>query len=76
MAFTLQLQAKRQALNHSATARSSDSVCAFQGQAAGYLNCPCQSRRLGTCRDDGPVRANGRLAWPVAAIRALLGVTQ
>ncbi len=36
-----------------------------------------QTLRGWACRDDGPlrpVRINGRLAWPVADIRRLLGV--
>jgi hypothetical protein len=47
--------------------------------AAFYLNRRPQTMRIWACRENGPirpVRVNGRLAWPVAAIRALLGVTQ
>ena len=45
--------------------------------AAHYLNRRPQTLREWACRDHGPVRpirVNGRLAWPVAGIRAALGV--
>lgn len=38
-----------------------------------------QTMRLWACTEDGPlrpIRINGRLAWPVADIRKLLGETQ
>lgn len=43
--------------------------------AAHYLNRKPQTLRAWACLENGPirpVRINGRLAWPVAAIRALL----
>lgn len=43
--------------------------------AAHHLNRKDQTLRAWACKEDGPirpVRINGRLAWPVAAIRALL----
>ena len=46
-------------------------------EAAYHLNRAQQTLRLWAMREDGPlrpIRINGRLAWPVAAIRALLGV--
>lgn len=46
-------------------------------EAAYHLNRAEQTLRLWACREDGPlrpVRVNGRLAWPVAGIRAALGV--
>ena len=46
-------------------------------EAAHHLNRAEQTLRLWACRDDGPIRPlriNGRLAWPVADIRKLLGV--
>lgn len=48
-------------------------------QAAFYLLRRPQTLRLWASRGDGPItplRVNGRLAWPVAEIRALLGVTK
>nr|WP_291939250.1 helix-turn-helix domain-containing protein [Limnohabitans sp.] len=47
------------------------------GEAAHYLNRQAQTLRTWSCREDGPirpVRIGGRLAWPVADIRRLLGV--
>lgn len=47
--------------------------------AAYYLNRRPQTLRAWACREDGPIRAlriNGRLAWPVADIRRLLGVSK
>lgn len=44
-------------------------------QAAYYLNRQPQTLRAWACLENGPirpVRINSRLAWPVAAIRALL----
>jgi hypothetical protein len=46
-------------------------------QAAHYLNRRPQTLREWACKENGPlrpIRINGRLAWPVASIRALLGV--
>lgn len=44
-------------------------------QAAYYLNRQPQTLRCWAMREDGlirPLRINGRLAWPVAEIKALL----
>lgn len=44
--------------------------------AAFHLNRQPQTLRVWACYEDGPIRPirlNGRLAWPVAAIRSLLG---
>lgn len=46
-------------------------------EAAAHLGRQPQTLRGWACKEDGPlrcVRVNGRLAWPVAQIRALLGV--
>lgn len=46
-------------------------------EAAFHLNRAQQTLRSWAMREDGPLkprRINGRLAWPVADIRALLGV--
>lgn len=46
--------------------------------AAYYLNRQKQTLREWACFEKGPVRPiriNGRLAWPVAALRELLGVS-
>lgn len=43
--------------------------------AAYHLNRKSQTLRVWACLENGPIRPiriNGRLAWPVAAIRALL----
>lgn len=48
-------------------------------EAAGHLNRAQQTLRLWAMREDGPVRPlriNGRLAWPVAELRRVLGVSQ
>ena len=45
-------------------------------QAAHYLSRKPQTLRAWACREDGPLRPlriHGRLAWPVADIRRLLG---
>lgn len=45
--------------------------------AAHYLNRRPQTLRLHACNDNGPVRPlriNGRLAWPVADLKRVLGV--
>lgn len=47
--------------------------------AAFYLNRRGQTLRSWACTEQGPlrpIRLNGRLAWPVAEIRRLLGVAQ
>ncbi|HRK40227.1 MAG TPA: DNA-binding protein [Burkholderiaceae bacterium] len=46
-------------------------------EAAVHLNRRPQTLRIWACRQNGPIRPlniNGRLAWPVAEIRKLLGV--
>ena len=46
-------------------------------EAAYHLNRAQQTLRLWAMRGDGavkPLRINGRLAWPVADIKSLLGV--
>jgi hypothetical protein len=45
--------------------------------AAYYLNRKPQTMRIWACLESGPIRPNrinGRLAWPVAEIKALTGV--
>lgn len=45
--------------------------------AAYYLNRKPQTMRAHACKDTGvvrPLRINGRLAWPVAALKSVLGV--
>ena len=44
-------------------------------EASHFLNRQPQTLRAWACLENGPIRPlriNGRLAWPVAAIRALL----
>jgi hypothetical protein len=46
-------------------------------EAARHLNRAEQTLRLWACTERAPIRplrVNGRLAWPVASIRALLAV--
>ena len=46
-------------------------------EAAFHLSRAQQTMRLWACRENGPIRPiriNGRLAWPVSALRRLLGV--
>ncbi len=46
-------------------------------EAAYHLNRAQQTLRVWACHEDGPLRPlriHGRLAWPVADIRRLLGV--
>lgn len=46
-------------------------------EAARHLNRAQQTLRLWACYECGPIRpirVNGRLAWPIAEIRRLLGV--
>jgi hypothetical protein len=46
-------------------------------QAGYYLDRRPQTLRGWACHEDGPLRplrVNGRLAWPVAGIKAVLGV--
>lgn len=48
-------------------------------EAAHQLNRAQQTLRLWAMRGDGPItprRINGRLAWPVADLRRVLGVEQ
>lgn len=45
--------------------------------AAYYLNRETQTLRWWACKENGPLRplrVNGRLAWPVADIRRIMGV--
>ncbi|RII84030.1 hypothetical protein [Neopusillimonas maritima] len=45
--------------------------------AAFYLNRKPQTLRVWACRENGPIRplrVNGRLAWRVADIKAIIGV--
>lgn len=47
--------------------------------AAFYLNRKQQTLRTWACFENGPIRPlriNGRLAWPVAELRRVLGVAQ
>lgn len=47
--------------------------------AAYYLSRQPQTLRAWACLENGPlrpVRVHGRLAWPVAELRRLLGVTE
>ena len=47
------------------------------GEAAHYLNRRPQTLREWACTENGPLRPmriNGRLAWPVAELRRVLGV--
>ena len=47
--------------------------------AAFYLNRREQTLRGWACNEDGPIRPlriNGRLAWPVAEMRRVLGVAE
>lgn len=46
--------------------------------AAHHLSREPQTLRVWACKENGPLRplrVNGRLAWPTAEIRRLLGVT-
>lgn len=46
-------------------------------EAAFHLNRAAQTLRLWACLENGPlrpIRVNGRLAWPVAELRRVLGV--
>jgi len=46
-------------------------------EAGFHLNRAQQTLRLWAMREDGPlrpIRVNGRLAWPVAEIKRILGV--
>lgn len=48
------------------------------GEAARWLGREAQTLRVWASRDAGPIRAariGGRLAWPVAEIRKVLGVS-
>ena len=49
------------------------------GEAAFHLNRAQQTLRLWAMSESGPLRPmriNGRLAWPVAELKRVLGVTQ
>lgn len=46
-------------------------------EAGHYLNRSEQTLRIWACKENGairPIRVNGRLAWPVADIKRVLGV--
>lgn len=46
-------------------------------EAAHYLNRQIQTLHIWACKESGPIRprrVNGRLAWPVAEIKKLLGM--
>ncbi|MBK6470367.1 MAG: DNA-binding protein [Betaproteobacteria bacterium] len=46
-------------------------------EAAAHLNRADQTLRIWACKENGPIRpirVNGRLAWPVAKLRRILGV--
>ncbi len=46
--------------------------------AAFHLSRAAQTLRIWACRENGPIRPiriNGRLAWPVAELRRILGVS-
>lgn len=46
-------------------------------EAAAHLSRAQQTLRIWACRDNGPIRplrVHGRLAWPVAELRRVLGV--
>lgn len=48
-------------------------------EAAYHLSRAKQTLLVWACKESGPIRpirVNGRLAWPVAAIRQLLGAAQ
>lgn len=48
-------------------------------EAAYHLNRAQQTLRLWAMREDGPlrpIRINGRLSWPVAELRRVLGVSK
>lgn len=48
-------------------------------EAAFHLNRAQQTLRLWAMREDGPLRPmriNGRLAWPVAELKRVLGLTK
>jgi hypothetical protein len=48
-------------------------------EAAFHLNRAQQTLRLWAMREDGPlrpIRINGRLGWPTAELRRILGVQQ
>lgn len=48
-------------------------------EAAGQLSRAQQTLRIWAMRENGPIRpirVNGRLAWPVAEIKRVLGVAQ
>ncbi|MFZ2652775.1 MAG: hypothetical protein WA210_21965 [Burkholderiaceae bacterium] len=54
-------------------------ACVDTATAAYHLNRQPQTLRGHACREVGPIRPlriNGRLAWPVAELRRVLGVAQ
>ncbi len=64
---------KKQILPLAAESRTALSTA----EAAFHLNRAQQTLRLWACLENGPIRpirVNGRLAWPVAEIKRLLGV--
>lgn len=72
------------ATHHSATdpafvALAAETRAAVDTATAAYhLNRQPQTLRGWACKEDGPlrpVRVHGRLAWPVAELRRVLGVT-
>ena len=78
------------AMHHSPQAREGATGAAFvalaaetraavdTATAAYHLNRQPQTLRGWACKEDGPlrpVRVHGRLAWPVAELRRVLGVT-
>ena len=78
------------ATNHSAEVRGAETAPAFvaltaetraavdTATAAYHLNRQPQTLRGWACKEDGPlrpVRVHGRLAWPVAELRRVLGLT-
>lgn len=44
-------------------------------EAGYYLDRATQTLRGWACHEDGPIRINGRLAWPVVDIKRLFGVS-
>lgn len=79
----------QEASNHSAQARQGAAAGQFlplahvtrptveTAAAAFYLNRREQTLRAWACLENGPIRPlriNGRLAWPVAELRRVLGV--
>ena len=62
---------------HFAALDAETRVAVDTATAAHHLSRQPQTLRAWACREDGPlrpVRINGRLAWPVADLRRVLGV--